>query len=162
MGSEMCIRDRCHCCGISSHCCEVWSHGLRDNVLTDTGVQDRGEEGGDVVQIKDGLAPRVDGQGQNQNGDYVHRDPHLCLKEQEPSEKSSQDIAVAHQTRQPTIFLSHLRLKIKNCEQKSLRISPPPTYRSTVKVIQRSRMYTICCPMVIQPYAKILYAYVEE
>ena len=29
----------------------------------------------------------------------------------------------------------------------------PPTYRSMVKVIQRSRMYTTCL-MVIHPYAK--------
>ena len=37
----------------------------------------------------------------------------------------------------------------------------PPTYRSMVKVIQRSRMYTTCL-MVIHPYAKIWYAYVKE
>ena len=39
---------------------------------------------------------------------------------------------------------------------------PPPTYRSKVKVILRSRIYTKCCRKVIHPYAKIWYAYVKE
>ena len=39
-----------------------------------------------------------------------------------------------------------------------LRYTPSPTYKSKVKVIQRTRMYTTCCLMVIHLYAKIWYA----
>ena len=52
--------------------------------------------------------------------------------------------------------------KIKTVSKTHYGYPPPPTYRSKVKVILRSRMYTTCCLMVIHPYAKIPYAYVKE
>ena len=51
--------------------------------------------------------------------------------------------------------------KIKTVSKTHLGYPPPPKYRSKVKVILRSRMYTTCL-MVIHSYAKIWCAYVKE
>ena len=75
----------------------------------------------------------------------------------------------------PTVRLSdslivrHFCVKLTKYENKIKTVSKtlsgyplPPTHRSKAKVILRSRMYTICCLVVIHPYVKIWYTYVKE